>query len=81
MKIAILTPRPDYSADWRWAYDVEAGALLDAGAKVEQRCWSDLVAPGEFDLVLPLVAWGYHQHFRLWLDVLDSFDRDRLRID
>ena len=76
MKIAILTPRPDYSAEWRWAYDVEAAALASAGAEIHERRWSEPFDASGFDLVLPLVAWGYHQHFDLWLDVLDRFERD-----
>ena len=27
MKLAILIPAADYSAEWRWAYDIEAQAL------------------------------------------------------
>lgn len=76
MKVAILTPRPDYSAEWRWAYDAEAAALTEAGAEVTPVCWSVPVDAADFDLVLPLVAWGYHQHFDEWLRVLDRFEQD-----
>ncbi|QNM82424.1 hypothetical protein H8M03_10450 [Sphingomonas sabuli] len=76
MKIAVLTPRPDYPVEWRWAYDVEADALAATGATVVPRCWMDPVAAGEFDLVMPLVAWGYHQRFGDWLAVLDRLERD-----
>lgn len=76
MKIAILTPRPDYSAEWRWAYDVEAAALVDAGAEVAPVCWGEPIAAADFDLVLPLVAWGYHQHFDEWLRVLNRFEQE-----
>ena len=56
---AVLVPAPDYGEPWDWAYDVEAAALQTGGFSVEARCWSD---PGDlsgFDIVLPLVAWGY----------------------
>jgi glutathione synthase/RimK-type ligase-like ATP-grasp enzyme len=75
VRIAILTPRPDYSAEWRWAYDVESAAIASAGADVRPHCWSEPVDPHEFDLVLPLVAWGYHHHFGRWMEVLDEFER------
>ena len=74
MKIAMLVPRSDYSADWRWAYEVEADALAAAGAEVHAQVWSEPVPQGDFDLVMPLVAWGYHQHFDLWLATLDRLE-------
>jgi glutathione synthase/RimK-type ligase-like ATP-grasp enzyme len=74
MRIAILIPRADYSADWRWAYDLESEALLAAGAEVSPLRWDDPFDPAEFDLVLPLVAWGYHQHFDRWLGLLDRLE-------
>lgn len=80
MKVAILAPRPDYPVGWRWAYDVEAEAVAEAGATVTAQCWSDPFDPDAFDLVLPLVAWGYHQHFDDWMALLDSFERDRVNI-
>jgi len=76
VKITILTPRPDYSAEWRWAFDVEANALASAGADVTAQCWSEPFEADRFDLVLPLVAWGYHQHFEDWLALLDRFESE-----
>lgn len=76
MRIAILIPRADYSAGWRWAYDVEAGALSAAGAEVSPLRWDDPFDAAGFDLVMPLVAWGYHQHFDRWLSLLDRLEAD-----
>ena len=80
MKLAILIPEADYSADWRWAYDVEAGALEAAGAKVEPIIWSEPFGGSQFDLVLPLVAWGYHKQFDRWLAVLDRLEKQRAKL-
>jgi glutathione synthase/RimK-type ligase-like ATP-grasp enzyme len=80
VKFAILTPGADYSADWRWTYDVEAGALAAAGAEVTPICWSDPFDARAFDLVLPLVAWGYHKHFDRWLALLDRLERQGARV-
>jgi hypothetical protein len=60
MRIALLVPAPDYPEPWRWAYDVEAAALAAAGAEVEAVCWTEAETVTGFDLVMPLVAWGYH---------------------
>ena len=80
MKLAILVPGADYSADWRWAYDVEAGALADAGATVVPIVWSEPFDAAKFDLVLPLVAWGYHKDFDRWMAVLDRLEAQGARV-
>lgn len=80
MRLAFLVPAPDYPVDWAWAYDVEAGALIEAGIKVEPVPWTDPRDLSEFDLILPLVAWGYHQHYADWLALLDRLERERLAV-
>ena len=70
MRIAVLIPAPDYPEPWRWAYDVEADALIAAGATVEPVCWTDPGDLDRYDLVLPLVAWGYHYDYERWLGLL-----------
>jgi len=80
VKVAILVPEADYSADWRWAYDVEAQALVDSGADVTPIVWSEPFDASGFDLVLPLVAWGYHKHFDRWMAVLDRLEEQGARV-
>jgi len=78
MRIAVLVPAPDYPEPWSWAYDVEAAALASGGAEVEPVAWT---RPGDlsgFDLVVPLVAWGYHLDYARWLAFLDSAEQARL---
>jgi len=70
MRIAVLVPDPGYQEPWRWTYDVEADALTRAGATVEPVAWNDCGDLSRFDLVLPLVAWGYHLDFERWLGFL-----------
>jgi glutathione synthase/RimK-type ligase-like ATP-grasp enzyme len=77
MRIAVLVPDPAYPEPWRWAYDVEAGILADAGAEVEPVVWNDVGDLSGFDLVLPLVAWGYHLDYPRWLSVLLRAERER----
>jgi glutathione synthase/RimK-type ligase-like ATP-grasp enzyme len=78
MRIAILVPAPDYPEPWAWAYDVEAAALTKAGAEVEPVAWTTSCDLSGFDLVLPLVAWGYHLDCPRWLALLDRAQRDQV---
>jgi glutathione synthase/RimK-type ligase-like ATP-grasp enzyme len=77
MRIAVLVPAADYPEPWQWAYDVEAGALESAGAEVEPAVWTDADDLSGFDLVLPLVAWGYHLDYPRWLAFLERAERDQ----
>ena len=80
MRIAVLIPDPDYPEPWRWAYDVEAKALSDAGAEVVPVAWTKPGSLSGFDLILPLVAWGYHYDYERWLAFLDRAEAERLPV-
>jgi glutathione synthase/RimK-type ligase-like ATP-grasp enzyme len=71
VRIAVLIPAPDYPEAWHWAYDIEAEALSAAGATVEPIVWNADRDLGGFDVVLPLVAWGYHKAYDRLLALLD----------
>jgi glutathione synthase/RimK-type ligase-like ATP-grasp enzyme len=73
----MLTPAPDYEAEWRWAFDIEADALQAAGAEVVAVPWTEIDNPDGFDLVLPLVTWGYHLRLPEWLGFLDRAEAER----
>ena len=81
LKLAILIPPADYSAEWRWAYDVQADALIEAGAEVEPVDWTDERDLAGYDLVLPLVAWGYHKDYAAWLGLLDRLERQGAAVE
>ncbi|MGN6057256.1 MAG: ATP-grasp domain-containing protein [Sphingomicrobium sp.] len=74
MRIAVLVPDPGYPEPWRWAFDVEAQALIGAGADVQPLSWTQAHDLSGLDLVLPLVAWGYHLGYDRWLDLLDRIE-------
>jgi len=80
MRIAILVPDPDYPEPWRWTYDPESAALAAGGADVTPIPWTDAGDLSGFDLVLPLVAWGYHADYPRWLSLLDRAARDGWRM-
>jgi len=77
MRIAVLVPEPGYDEPWRWAFDVEADALKAAGCAVDPIAWTETGDVSEYDLVLPLVAWGYHLDYPRWLALLDRAEKER----
>ena len=80
MRIAMLVPAPDYSEPWRWAFDPQAAALTSGGATVDAVAWTDGENLAAYDLVLPLVAWGYHLDYGRWLDFLGRAEREAWRM-
>ena len=61
-RILILTPNPDHpSHHGRWPYVLDAyrEALAGIDAEIFDQPWSEPIAE-DYDLILPLVAWGYH---------------------
>jgi len=80
MRIAFLVPAPDYPEPWRWAYDPEAEVLRQAGAQVDAVPWTEADDLDGYDLVLPLVAWGYHKDYQRWLSFLDRCEADAVTL-
>jgi glutathione synthase/RimK-type ligase-like ATP-grasp enzyme len=78
MRIAVLVPEPAYPEPWRWAYDVEAKALEAAGAEVEPVVWTEVGDADAYDLILPLVAWGYHLDYDRWIRFLERAEREAM---
>jgi glutathione synthase/RimK-type ligase-like ATP-grasp enzyme len=76
MRAAILVPAPDFPEEWDWAYEVEAAVLLRAGFSVEARAWTEAGDLAGFDLVMPLVAWGYHLDPPRWHGLLDRLEQE-----
>lgn len=80
MRIAFMVPAPGYPEPWDWAFEAEAGALIAAGAEVDAVPWTEAGGLSGYDLVLPLVAWGYHQDYPRWQEVLDRLEAGRQRV-
>lgn len=76
MRIAVLVPDPDYPEPWSWAFDIEADALKAAGCTVEAVAWTSIDDVSSYDLVMPLVAWGYHLDYPRWLQLLDRAEAE-----
>jgi glutathione synthase/RimK-type ligase-like ATP-grasp enzyme len=76
MRIGVLVPAPDYPEAWRWTYDPQADALASVGAEVAPIVWTQIADISEYDLILPLVAWGYHLDYGRWLALLDRAEAE-----
>lgn len=74
-KIAILTPAPDYWENWSLP-KAHYERLL--GPDLSFRPWTD---PGDlsgFDLILPLITWGYQRDVPGWFALLDWLEAESL---
>jgi glutathione synthase/RimK-type ligase-like ATP-grasp enzyme len=80
MRLALLVPSPDYPEDWRWAFDVEASVLGATGATVDAIAWTAANELAGYDLILPLVAWGYHLRYAEWLALIERLEREHLPV-
>ena len=82
-RIAILTPDPadrDFHSRWRGVFPENAAPLERAGLRVEGRAWVDSADFGEFDLVLPLLTWGYHRADEAWQAAVGEWERRGIRL-
>jgi glutathione synthase/RimK-type ligase-like ATP-grasp enzyme len=78
LRAALLCPAADYPEAYDWAYDNQAEALEQAGFEVVGPRWTDPHCATGVDVVLPLVAWGYHLRFAEWLALLDRLETNRV---
>lgn len=77
MKLLFLTPAPDYPDPFDWAFRRQGAALVEAGAQLSTRPWTKAGDLAGFDLVLPLLAWGYNRRYAEWLAFLDRVEAER----
>ena len=80
MRLAFLIPAPDFREEWRWAFDVEAEALAKRGFAIDPIPWTEASDFSGYDLIVPLLVWGYFERYEEWLALLDRFERDRLPV-
>jgi glutathione synthase/RimK-type ligase-like ATP-grasp enzyme len=76
-KIAILTPAPDYYEDWS-VPAADYRRLL--GEAMEFRSWTNAGNLSGFDLILPLIAWGYQRDCPAWFALLDRLEAENLPV-
>ena len=81
--IAVLTPDPEdegFHTRWRDVLVETAAALRSAGLEVEGVSWTDGSSLRAFDLVLPLLAWGYHRAGERWRRAVTGWEAEGVRI-
>lgn len=80
--IAILTPDPEdegFRTRWGDVFDRQVAPLEAAGFAVEGPAWVDENL-GRFDLVMPLLVWGYHHAPGQWLETVERWQAAGLAI-
>jgi len=76
-RIAFLAPVPEYEEDWS---HIKADYARLFGADTAFIDWTKADGLADFDLVTPLLAWGYSRDSRRWFDLLDQLERDGIAI-
>ena len=72
-RVLILTPSPDnprFGDGWTAMFDQRKAPLERAGLQVFAHPWTDVAGAAPADVILPLLAWGYHLKADDWLDAL-----------
>lgn len=80
--IAMLTPDPadeGFQTRWRDLLAELAAPLTAKGHRVSGPSWTALDGP-RFDLVLPILAWGYHRAGAEWLTATRQWEETGLRV-
>jgi len=80
VRFAFLVPDPGYPEEWEWAFDAEADAIRARGHSVDPVPWTEEGNLSGYDLVLPLVVWGYHLQYADWLRFLSRVETERLAL-
>lgn len=85
--IVILTPNPDdpsFAGQWPQVRDRLVSALAAGGLTARSEAWTDHVDSADglagADLVLPLVAWGYHRDHARWMQACATWQAAGVRM-
>jgi glutathione synthase/RimK-type ligase-like ATP-grasp enzyme len=82
-RVAILTPDPasaGYRTRWPDVLERNSAPLREAGLEVEARDWANAADLARFDLVLPLLVWGYPFAPRLWAEAIGRWEAEGARL-
>lgn len=83
--VAVLTPNPtdlSYAGQWPDVLARLSEGLTAAGIEVHPTPWTDHIDTVEglkgFDLILPVITWGYHRDHALWLKACALWEASNL---
>ena len=86
-QIAVLTPDPadkTYVGRWPDVLDRLKATLESTGATVTATPWTDHVGDASglqaYDLILPVIAWGYHRDHGRWLKACATWSQAGLPV-
>ena len=82
MHVLILTPDPQdpsFHGRWRDVFQRMAAPLEAEGVTVSGQSWDEATTP-QADLILPLMAWGYHRRIGDWQSACDRWARESLPV-
>ena len=77
VRLAILSPIPEYEEDWSHIKD---DYIRLFGADTAFVDWTKADDLGEFDLITPLLAWGYPRDCVTWFALLDRMETQGLPV-
>lgn len=77
LRIAILCPTPEYEEDWSHIQADYARLLGDSAIFID---WTKADDFSAFDLVTPLLAWGYPRGCPRWFALLDQLEAENVRV-
>jgi glutathione synthase/RimK-type ligase-like ATP-grasp enzyme len=85
--IVILTPNPEdpsFAGQWPQVRDRLVSALADGGLVARSEAWTDHIDRADglagADLVMPLVAWGYHRDHVRWMQACATWQAAGVRM-
>ena len=82
-RVCILTPDPaseGFRTRWPDVLERNATPLRAAGLEVEARDWANARDLAGFDLVMPLLVWGYPFAPRQWAEAVDRWESEGVRL-
>jgi glutathione synthase/RimK-type ligase-like ATP-grasp enzyme len=83
MLAAILTPDPadpDHASRWREVAEINAAPLRERGFTVEQHGWTSGANLTVYDLVMPLLVWGYPRAHEAWIERVSAWEAAGVRL-
>jgi glutathione synthase/RimK-type ligase-like ATP-grasp enzyme len=76
-RLAVLCPTPEYEEDWS---HIKADYIRLFGEDTAFIDWTKADDLAAFDLITPLLAWGYPRDTATWFALLDRMEARQLRV-
>ena len=77
LRIAILSPTPEYEENWSHIQADYTRLLGDSACFID---WTKADDFSGFDLVTPLLAWGYPRDCPRWFALLDRLEAEKIQV-